>query len=58
MTPATSNVPTPKIQAVGVAGAATTVVVFIAGQLGLDLTAEVAAALTTLIAFGAGYLKS
>jgi hypothetical protein len=49
--------PTPKIQAAGAAGAATTVLVFVAGQLGLDITPEVAAAVTTLIATGAGYLK-
>ena len=49
--------PTPKVQAAGAAGAVTTVVVFIASQLGLEIPAEVAAALTTLFATGAGYFK-
>lgn len=47
----------PKVQAAGAAGAVTTVIVFIASKLGLEVPAEVAAALTTLIATGAGYLK-
>lgn len=47
----------PKVQAGGAAGAASIVVVFIAGQLGLDVPPEVASALTVLISTGAGYLK-
>jgi len=46
-----------KVQAAGLAGAITTIVVFIAGQLGLEITAEVGAALTTVLATLAGYLK-
>jgi hypothetical protein len=49
--------PTPKMQAVGAAGAVTTVLVFICSQFGLAVPAEVAAAVTALIATGAGYLK-
>ncbi len=49
--------PQPKVAAAGVAGALATIIVFIAAQSGVDVTAEVAAALTALIAFAAGYLK-
>ena len=48
----------PKVQAGGAAGAASIVIVFIAGQLGLDVPGEVGAALATLIAVTAGWLKS
>lgn len=48
--------PEPKVAAGGAAGAVTVLVVFIAGQLGLEVPPEAAAALTTLLAFGAGYL--
>lgn len=50
--------PQPKVAAAGVAGAVTTVIVFIAAQLGLEVPSEVAAAVTALLAFAAGYLKS
>lgn len=50
--------PVPKVAAAGVAGAVTTLIVFIASRLGLDVPPDAAAALTTLIAFAAGYLKS
>lgn len=48
----------PKVKAAGAAGAAATVLVFIAKQAGIDIPAEVAAALTTLLAFVGGYLKA
>lgn len=48
----------PKVAAGGAAAAVTTVLVWVAAMLGVDVPAEVAAALTTLISFGVGYLKS
>jgi hypothetical protein len=48
--------PSRKVAAGGLAGALTTIVVFIATQLGLDVPAEVAAAVTTLFATGLAYL--
>ena len=50
-------VPTHKVSAVAVAGAVTTLLVFIASQFDLDISQEAAAALTTLLGFLAGYLK-
>lgn len=50
-------IPQPKVAAAGVAGAVTSVIVFIAGELGLEIPVEVGSALTALIAFAAGYLK-
>jgi hypothetical protein len=49
--------PTVKVQAVGLAGAATLILVFIAGLAGVDVPPEVAAALTLLFGWGAGYIK-
>lgn len=49
--------PTSKVSAAGAGGAAGIVIVFIAGQFGLDVSPEVAAAITTLIALVAGYFK-
>lgn len=46
------------MQAAGMAGALTILVVWIANSAGVDVPAEVASAFTTLTAFGAGYLKS
>jgi putative flippase GtrA len=40
------------------AGAVTLVIVFVLGQLGVEIPADVAAAVTTIIAFAAAYLKS
>jgi len=48
----------PKVAAGGIAGAVTILVVYIAGVLGLDVPPEVSSAFTTLVAFGAGYLKA
>lgn len=50
-------IPQPKVAAAGVAGAVTTLIVFIAAQFGLEIPSEAAAAITGLVAFGAGYLK-
>lgn len=52
------NKPNKKVQAGGAAGAASIVVVYVLSLLGVALPPEVASALTTLLAFGAGYLKS
>jgi hypothetical protein len=49
--------PVAKIQAVGAGGAAGIILVAVAGAVGLDLAPEVAAAIVTLLTFGAGYLK-
>lgn len=43
--------------AAGAAGALVVVLVWVAGLLGLDVPPLVAAALSTLAGFGAGYLK-
>jgi hypothetical protein len=49
--------PQPKVVAATAAGAATVVVVWVAGLLGLVVPPEVASAVTVLLAAGAGYLK-
>lgn len=48
----------PKTSAAGIAGAVTLVIVFVLGQLGVEIPADVAAAVTTIIAFVAAYVKS
>ena len=50
--------PKPKVAAAGASGAVATLVVFIAAQLGVEMSAEVGAAIATLVAFAGGYLKS
>lgn len=50
--------PQPKVVAGGVAGALTIVLVWVAGQFGLDVPPEVASAFTVLVSFAAGYLKA
>jgi hypothetical protein len=52
-----SAAPTQKVVAGGAAGAAAVLVVFIAGQFGVDVPPEVAAALTVLLAAVAAWLK-
>ncbi len=49
--------PTAKVAATGIAGSVAIVLIWVAGQFGIDMPAEVAAALTAIIAFGAGYMK-
>jgi hypothetical protein len=51
-----SAAPVRKVSAGGIAGALSIVLVFVLGSMGVDVTAEVAAALTTIISFAAGYL--
>jgi hypothetical protein len=54
---ATDLKPTPKIAATGLSGAVATVLIVIAKELGLDLSAEAAAGIVFLATTGAGYLK-
>ena len=49
--------PTPKVAAAGAGGAASIVLIYVLSLVGITLPPEVAAAITTLLAFGAGYLK-
>ncbi len=48
----------PKVKASGAAGGFGIVIVWVAGQLGLEMPPEVAAALAALLATLAGYLRS
>lgn len=48
----------PKVAAAGIGGAVTTVLIWGATAAGIEIPAEVAAAIATIIAFGAGYLKT
>lgn len=50
--------PNLKIQAAGVSGAASIVIIWVLAQLGVEMPPEVAAAVTTILSVGAGYLKS
>lgn len=47
--------PTNKVVAAGVAGALSIVLVYALSEFGIHMPAEVASAITTLLAFGAGY---
>lgn len=57
-TPSTSNTASPKVVAAGVAGSITVVLVFVASQCGLNVPPEVASAVTTILSFAAGFIKS
>lgn len=58
-TPTPNPVPKPKVVAATLAAAITSVIVWIlSAYAGVEIPPEVAAAITTLIAFGAGYLTS
>lgn len=52
-----SAAPTEKVAAAGIAGSLTVLLVWLAGQAGIEVPPEVASAVTTLVAFVAGYLK-
>lgn len=52
-----SRKPVPKVAAAGIGGALAAILVAVANALGLDLSPEVAAAVVTVVSFGAGYLK-
>lgn len=47
----------PKVQASGLAGAVTILVVYVAGLAGLEVPAEAASAFTVLVSAIAGYVK-
>jgi hypothetical protein len=47
----------PKVKASGLAAAATLVIVFVLGQCGVDVPADVATAVTLILSVAAGYLK-
>jgi hypothetical protein len=49
--------PVAKVTAAGAGGAVAVVGVYVAGLFGVEVPAEVAAAVSTLAAFAAGYLK-
>ncbi len=51
-----SAAPTNKMQAVGISGAVTIVLMYLAGLASIEVPPEVAAAVTTIIAFVSGYL--
>lgn len=53
-----SAAPYPKVAAAGAAGALATILVFVLTAAGVDVPAEVGAALATVLAFAASYLKS
>lgn len=52
----TTSAPTTKVTVGALAGALTVVLVYICGLFGLVIPAEVAAAVTVLISFGASYI--
>lgn len=47
-----------KVKAGSLAGAVSVLVVFFLNQVGVDVSSEVASALTTVLSFAAGYIKS
>lgn len=49
--------PHPRVQAAGAVGAASIVLVWALAQAGVDMPAEVASAVTTLLSFAAAYLR-
>lgn len=51
-----TSAPTNKVLAAGAAGAFSVVLVYTLSEFGIDMPAEVASAITTLLAFGAGYM--
>lgn len=51
------HLPRKKVAAAGAGGGLAFALVAIAAQFGLDLTPEAASAITTLVAFAAGYFK-
>jgi hypothetical protein len=48
--------PVRKVGAAGLAGAVSVILVWVATLAGVEMPAEVAAAITAVLAFGAGYL--
>lgn len=50
------NLPVRKVTAAGLGGAVSTILVFVSIQLGAPITPEVAASITTILAFACAYL--
>jgi putative flippase GtrA len=48
----------PKTSAAGIAGAVTLLIVYTLGQFGVEIPADVASAITVLVAVAAAYLRS
>ena len=48
----------PKVGAAAIGAAATLVIVFVMGQFGVEVPADVASAMTLIVSVAAGYLKS
>ena len=48
----------PKLKASAAASAVTLVIVFVLGELGVDVPADVATAVTLILSVAAGYVKS
>lgn len=49
--------PVAKVTAAGIGGAVATLIIFGAGQFGMEIPGEVGAAIATVVAFIAGYMK-
>ena len=50
--------PQPKVAAAGIGGAVAAIIIFVAGEFGVEIPGDVGAAIATLISFLAGYFKS
>lgn len=50
--------PTKKVGAAGLGGAVSVLVIFVAQQFGVEIPGDVGAAIGTICAFGAGWLRS
>lgn len=50
--------PVPKVAAAGIGGAVATITVYIAAQFGVEIPGDVGAAIATVVAFAAAYLRS
>lgn len=50
--------PRPKVAAAGIAGAFTALLVWVLATFGVEMPAEAASAVTTLVAFAAGWFKA
>jgi putative flippase GtrA len=56
MTTSTDSTPVPKVVAAGATGAVTIILVWLAGQAGIEIPPEVASSITTVCSFITGYL--
>lgn len=53
-----SKVPQKKVAAAGIGGAVATILLFVLGQLNVEVPGDVGAAVATVISFAAGFLKA